>query len=252
MEISDSISSEPIEFDFQEKPVELVVKVPKGFGAITESSDLNSKAPKPGPLWKFSLWVFLSLFQWATSAFHFVRWVLKSIFGLSSRQKILYQKLHEISERRDQEEIRAFLSEYSEEPFVAGYLFSEFLYLPELHFCLVDILQGANICFEEDQGFFCRRWSQHPESYKRSSSHKYQRDECYGLGHFLFFLDSEGNTRFQFENSPWGGDSMVDHIVDFLRYRRDNEQQGVTGTSSYTEEYCIKIKVDLVEFLQRT
>ena len=148
--------------------------------------------------------------------------------------------------------VEAFLVEHADEEFAAGYLFSEFLDIPELHPHLTELLQGANICMVDDRGFFCRRWSEHPDCYRRISSHKYQENECYAIGHFLFWLDLEGNTRFQFENSPWKGFfSAINHAIDYLRYVRDNEQQGVTGSSVYTEEYCLKVEVDPLLVLSR-
>ena len=211
---------------------------PKGLAAIPDT--IQCSAPKPAPVARILSAILLTMFQTVT-------WMIRTVksFFEDSHPKHLYQKLHQIALNKDPEQIREFFAKHANETTPTAYLFSEFLSLPELFSHLPSILQGANICLDGDKGFFCRRWKEHPECYKRISSHQYQGDECYAIDHLLFWMDAEGNTRFQFENSQWRGFfSAINHIIDFLRYRRDNEQQGIIGTSPHTEDYCLKIAID--------
>lgn len=211
-----------------------------------------TKAPKPGFFHRAAIHAGIILVHAITWTIQGANWIYKSIFGHSNSDEEFYRKLHHIAESGTAEEIKEFLIEHSDEGQANTYLSDEFLALPELYPYLTEILRGANVCLIHDRGFFCRRWSDHPEAYRRASSHAYQDRECYAIGHFLFWLDPDGHTRFQFEKSPFKGlFSMVDHTLDFLRYKRDNEQQGVMGASPHTEQYCLAVEVDPSEFIAR-
>jgi hypothetical protein len=251
LEISDCTSCSS-EFEIRDCFFETNSQAPKGISSITDSIHIHPVAPKPNFIQRFVISLSLVFFHMVTWTVQLTNWILKNIFGVESRQKILYRELHQISKEGDAEKIEKFLEEHSEDSFAAGYLFSEFSDLPELYPYLPRILEGANMCLAGDRGFFCRRWREYPDAYQRISSHKYQCNECYAIGHFLFWLDPEGNTRFQFENSPLRGFfSAINHCIDFLKYKRDNEQQGPTGTSSHTEHYCIRIEIDPTNFILR-
>lgn len=252
MEISDCTSSSQALFETEKISFEEISQTPKGLASVPDSIHAYPIAPKPNCFMRIAISLALVFFHLVTWSFQLVNWILKAIFGGESRQEGLYQKLHYLSKEGDMGGIRQFLEEHAEEPFAAGYLFSEFVHLPELHSHLAEILQGANICLVGDGGFFCRRWREHPDCYQCPSSHNYKEGQCFAIGHFLFWEDLDGSTRFQFENSPLRGFfGWIHHMIDFLRYRRDNEQQGVTGTSLHTEDYCLKVNVDSLDFTSR-
>lgn len=215
--------------------------------------DTLSRPPaKPSLIYRGVVHLGLVFFQMATWAIQASNWVLKNFFGLASRQKVLYRELFGICQTKNFEKIEAFLKHHSKKTHAAGFLFSEFLALPEIYFFLPEILKGANVRIYKDEGFFCRRWSQHSLARQRVSSHRYQGRECYEVGHFLFWLDPEGHTRFQFERSPFRGVfGFVNHGIDFLRYLRDCEQQGVVGNSPFTEEHCLTVPIDPADYLDR-
>lgn len=244
MEISDDFSTSKACLESTEEGLKIFSSpAPKGVGSIQDSIDMPplQEAPKPNFIVRVGFSIALIFFQWMTLGIELLDWLFGVIFGGSS-QKSLYEEFHGIALRDNRDEIRAFLKKHSQNPSAIGYLFSEFRELPELEGHFSKVLKGANICLEGDQGFFYARWKNHPESYKRVSSHQYQGDECFAIDHILFWLDPEGNTRFQFENSPLKGFlNTMRHIADYLRHRRDNEQQGVVGASPLTEEYCLKI-----------
>lgn len=245
-------SSSIDDFNIEKATLNFPSQESEGLGKTHEVTHIHPTAPKPNFIQRIAIAVTLIFFHMVTWTVQFTNWILKSVFGYESRQKVLYRELHHISKKGDVGKIEEFLVEHSENSFAASYLFSEFIDLPHLYAHLPQILEGANVCLVNDGGFFCRRWSEHPDSYPRISSHQYQGNECYAIGHFLFWLDLDGNTRFQFENSPLRGFfSTINHIVDYLRYKRDNEQQGVTGTSPYTEQYCLKVEVDPADFIAR-
>jgi hypothetical protein len=233
--------------------LESVSPTPQGLAAISDSMEIPRESPiKPNIVQRLALNIGLLFFHLITWTVQLCNWILKNIFGYASRQKRLYNELHHIATNGDVNKIEEFLTRHAEEASAAGFLFGEFLYIPELHSHLSEILKGANVCFSRDNGFFCRRWSEQPGAYQRTSSHVYQGEECYAIGHFLFWLDPDGNTRFQFEKSPFlGFFSTVNHIIDYLRYKRDNEQQGVTGASCFTESCCLICKADPTDFLIR-
>lgn len=248
-EISDCTPSSA-EFDTEKFYFEPAVR--RGLAAVPDSIQVPTVPPKPNFLERFLISTGLIFVHWFTWTAQFFNWMLKTFFGFASRQKMLYQELHSISKRGDIEEIKGFLTKHSEDSSHAGFLFGEFLALPELYSHLHEILNGANVCLAKDGGFFCSRWRDHPDSYQRISSHQYQNEQCYAIGHFLFWLDHSGSTRFQFEKSPFKGFfSSIDHLIDYLRYKRDNEQQGVTGSSPHTEHYSLKVTVSPETFLAR-
>jgi len=245
-EISDTTS---IEFDNEISSFEPVRGAPKGLSAIPDTMDALPKAPKPHLIKRIILSIGLLIVHGTTLTLRFCHWAFEKLTG-PSRAKVLYQHLHHIAKKRDPAEIQAFLLKHSEENHAAGYLFKELLKLPEIHPFLAEILKGANVSLSNDRGFLFRSWKEHPEAYQRISSHEYQEDECYAIGHVLFWLDQSGHTRFQFENSPLKGFfSAINHVIDYLRYKRDNEQQGVMGSSAYTEDYCLTFEVDPKNYL---
>lgn len=249
MEVSECGSTE---FDSDFDPLEIPHPIPKGLASVPDSLyEPLVQHEKPSLITKALISGILFLFHITTWSFQAFHWILNSLFGITCRQKVLYRELHQISKSKDPGQIRGFLEENTEHPFAAGYLFSEFALLPELYPYLADILQGANICLN-DSGFFCRRWSEYPKAYERFSSHTSLNGKCFAIDHLLFWQDDEGNTRFQFENSPFNGlFGGLYHTVDFLRYKRDNLQQGVAGTSLFTEANCLKVEIDLMEFIFR-
>ena len=210
---------------------------------------LPNTAPKPNFIKRTVIWAGLIFLQFAMLSVKISNWILEMLSNRHGEDKILYQALFEVSARGNTEEIKNFLVENSKDDSPAGYLFSEFLWIPEIYPFFTEILKGGNTCFENDEGLFYRRWSRHPDSIQRISSHNYQRGKCRAISHLLFWVDLDGNTRFQLESSPLRGIlSFFEHLVDYLRYKRDNEQQGVTGASGHTEDYCLKIKVNLSNY----
>lgn len=224
---------------------------PKGLGSIPDSiQSLATQEPAKPPLLKrlfvstllFGLHIFLL-------SLHFFFWIIDRIASQRSEKSIFKELLKTIDE---QDDLIRFLKTSSTKGGPAGFVMREFLALPEFFEDLKEILGGANVCLLGDNGFFCNQWSKNPEAHQRISSHQYRGKECYELGHFLFWIDLDGNTRFQLENTPVKGfRNAVYHLFDLLKYWRDNEQQGVVGTSKYTEKFCLSIAVDPKKYLIR-
>ena len=241
-----------LETDFPMSEPSSPLRSIKSISFPVDSPKIHSQPPKPSLVSRIALFTALIFFQMLSWSLRSCSWVFEKIFDCSCPEKPLYRELHKVSKQGNIEKIREFLIEQSENAFAASYFFSEFVELNEIYSHLPEILKGANVCLEGDSGFFCNRWSQHPASYQRLSSHQHLVGKCYAIGHVLFWIDLEGNSRFQFENSPLKGFlSSIDHIIDFLRYRKDNEQQGVVGTSPHTEEFCLRIEIDPSEFMFR-
>ena len=242
MEISDCTASSSIDAEDTRVFFEAISPIPKGLAAVPDSLAPHPVPVKPNFFVRMAISVALVFFRLATLSFQLLNWFFKTLFSQDCQER-LYDQLHRISKTGDREGIQHFLENHANESFAASYLFSEFLDLPELYPHLSEILQGANICLEGDGGFFFRRWSEHPDCYTRISSHHHQKNKCFALDHCLFWEGLDGNTHFQFESSPFRGFfGWIYHTMDFLRFIRDKEQQGPSGTSPHTEEFCIKIK----------
>lgn len=225
---------------------------PFGLAAIKDSIQPCQAAPKPNRLKRLILSLTLFLVHLSTWTVQLFTWALSHLLGQAGRQKSLYSQLYHIAKTGNQQEIQHFLKNHRCDPSAAGFLFGEFLHLSEAHLYLPEILKGANVCLCEDRGFFFDRWKEHAHAYPRLSSHDYQKGQCYAVGHLLFWLSPTGNTHFQFEKSPsLGFVDAIHHLVDYLRYWRDNEQQGVMGASPYTEKYCLNVRISPVDFLAR-
>ncbi len=238
----------PLEFEKNELMLRLPVE--KGLSAIKDSIQIVPHT-KP-PLLKRAL-LALSLFivHTLTVTFQFCCWIADLITGPCC-QKALYRELSKAAAAKDLTAIEMVLKKGAKETHEAGYMMKELLAMPELHSHLEEILGGANVRLIDENGFFFQLWSQHPEAYQRSSSHIYQKNKSYALNHLLFWLDPDGNTRFQFENNPLKGlRNTIYHFIDYLRYRRDNIQQGVVGKSKHVEDRCITIQIIPREFLLR-
>lgn len=115
-------------------------------------------------------------------------------------------------------------------------ILNEFLNLPQTHMHLEAILKGANVKLQNDFGRLCNRWKNFPGVYERLSSHDSQDGKFYAFGNVLFWIDKDGDTRFQVEKNPFRGffDKLY-HIIDYLKYARDEKQQGISGSSIFTE-----------------
>lgn len=219
-------------------PVSSKATVPKG---LLQGRDTLEGHPKPPLIQRGAMALGLLVVHTFTLGYRFLCWIRDAVCGPCLQRK-LYKELLIASKNGKAEE---FLRKNTHHRHFAGYLMQELNALPELFPYLAEILKGANVRLEGDRGFFCHHWRKHPETHRRVSSHKYQGKHCYELHHFVFWLDPEGNTRFQLQKSPLKGlRSCIEHLIDLLRYRRDNRQQGPAGSSSRTETHCITLAID--------
>lgn len=242
MDIFECTSVSAPDFTFESEESKRVAC--KGFAAIPDTMELHPSAPQPNPIWRGGITVLIAAFHLLTFNLQFVIRLKEILFG-SCPSKQLYIKLHSIAMQGDRKGVETFLADHADKSCPAGYFFSQFLKIPQIYSHLPALLQGANICLEGDGGAFCQKWKLHSECYKRVSSHQYQGEGCFAIGHMLFWVDPQMNTRFQLEKSPLNGFlSSIEHTIDYLRYKRDNQQQGVAGVSSQTEDFCLRIKIN--------
>jgi len=178
-------------------------------------------------------------------------WIKRKIFGLSKEEKLMYQLEKYCRENKD-EELYRFVYTLSLERKKDREDFEELLlelfHIKELHIHLKEIFRGANIKIE-DNGSFFNKWKSNPQSYSRMSSHDHEKGQGFAFSHSLFWLDKDGHTRFQLENTPLTGISnRILHLIDYLHYIKSSEQQGILGSSIYTETNPIIIKVDPIKY----
>jgi len=226
------MASRITEFTSVPIPLEMAPTTPQIVNVFKETVD---NAPKTPTLKKMAINTALLTIHLATLIFKLFNWILKTFFGFEGQQRALYRELHNVAEEGDEEEIRQFLTEHAAE----NYLCAEFLPHPELFPHLPEILRGANVCLK-DGGVFYKRWQSHGR--QRKSSHKCE-GKSYEIDHFHFWLQG-GDTRFQFEKSPLKGVfSSIDHLIDYLRYKRDNQQQGITGSSPHLDSNPLQCSI---------
>lgn len=252
LEIFDRVHP-PLEFEKIDatSPNPPLKEVENGLSAIKDSIHISVPHTKPPLLKRAFMALSLFVVHMLTLTFQFCCWIADLITG-PCRQKALYRELSKAATAKDLSAIKLILIKGSQENHAAGYMMKELLAMPELHDHLEEILGGANVRLIDENGFFFQLWSQHPEAYQRKSSHEYQPNKSFALNHLLFWIDLDGNTRFQFENNPLKGlRNSIYHFIDYLRYRRDNLQQGVAGKSKHVEERCLTIRVNTQEFLLR-
>jgi hypothetical protein len=162
-----------------------------------------------------------------------------------SSESELYNDLFQVS--HSPEEARALMQKISCDNFAptcVRFWMQKLLQLPVLHPHLKEIMCGANVKFEGDNGFACK-WAQDPQARQRMSSHRYKDDLCHEIGHGVFWQDCEGNTHLQFQRSPLKNSlfSAVQHLIDYLNYKKDGLQQGPSGTSPHVEDHCLLFKL---------
>jgi hypothetical protein len=219
-------------------------KSPKGLGAIGNSMT-PPRTEKPHLAKRAAITVGLVAVQLVAQVVLFFHALFEKIFG-EEHPKRLYFELYEIARKEDLHEIRTFLKNHAtQENGTVGTIFEQFLSLEKTHSYLPEILEGANVCLL-DNGTYYEKWSLIKSSYYRTSSHNHKEGEAKAIGHMLFWKDQDNNhTRFQLENSPLKGLSIssLRHLIDYLRYKRDNEQQGITGISPYLEKEPIHISL---------
>lgn len=126
---------------------------------------------------------------------------------------------------------------------------------------LKEVLKGANISIEGDNGAFFDKWKHFPVCIKRVSSHKSDPEGCFSVKdpifhEFLFWKDKQQkNTRFQLERTAlfsfWHFSSSVIHLEDYLVYKRSGQQQGVFGNSEFTENHPIKVTFNEEAYLKK-
>ncbi len=224
------------------------VPSPKGVLQGKDTLESRPKHRKPPLLQRGAMAFGLFVVHAFTLGYRFLCWIRDAVCG-PCRQRKLYKQLLLAAKQGKAEQ---FIGKNGHHPHFGGYLMQELKALPELHAHLEEIVKGANVRIEGDRGFFCHHWRSHPEARRRISSHKYQEKHCYELHHFAFWLDPDGHTRFQLQNSPLRGlRSCIEHLIDLLRYRRDNRQQGPAGSSPRTETDCISVAIDPQDFQTR-
>ncbi len=218
---------------------------PKGLAGIPDSiSPPPQKGEKPHFIKRTLISIGLVLVYLLASPFFLLHWIFEAVFYGGDNEKALYHKLSKAIQKGP-EKIKKFLNKHKDKPGSIGIIFKEFLNLEEVHPHLPKILEGANVQLMNDGGYFYDKWSQISISYQRMSSHVYQEGKCRAIDHLLFWKALDGNTRFQLEHSPLEGFSIRSlwHLVKWMVYRRDNEQQGVTGISPHVEDHPIMVPI---------
>lgn len=229
-------------------PFSIKAGAPKGLLQGKDTLETPPKHQKPPFLQRGAMAFGLLVVHAFTLGYRLLCWTRDAVCG-PCRQRKLYKQLLLAAKQGKAE---TFIKANANHPHFAGYLMQELEAMPKLHPHLEEIVKGANVRIEGDQGFFCFHWRKHPEARQRISSHKYQAKHCYELHHFVFWLDPKGHTRFQLQKSPLKGlRSCIEHLIDLLRYRRDNRQQGPAGSSPRTETHCITVAIDPQDYATR-
>lgn len=229
-------------------PVFAKTRSPKGILQGKDTLDSPPEHPKPPLLQRGAMAFGLFVVHAFTLGYRFLCWLCDAACGPCRQRKLYKQLLLAAKEGKAEQFIKA----NAHHSHFAGYLMKELQAMPELHTHLEEIVKGANVRIKGDQGFFCHHWRKQPGTHRRISSHKYQGKHCYELHHFVFWLDLKGHTRFQLQKSPLKGlRSCIEHLIDLLRYRRDNRQQGPAGSSPRTETHCITVVIDPQSYATR-
>lgn len=179
--------------------------------------------------------------------YHIFTWIKRQLFGLSKEEKLMIQLKNYCQENKDEhlfEFIYSLSLEWKKDRQDFEELLLEVFHIREFHPHLKEIFHGANVKII-DQGRLFEKWKKNPLVYSRASSHNHKPGQCFAFSHSLFWLDSQGNTRFQLENTPLTGISnRLLHLIDYFNYIKTNEQQGILGTSKYTEDNPIVITIE--------
>lgn len=137
----------------------------------------------------------------------------------------------------------------SKDPSLTPKLLVNFLSQPQVLPHLNKLMKGANCLIEGNTDSLFQKLTQLKGAAQRSSSHSHQEGTSYGVetplfGELLFWKDQEGCLRLQFEaHSLRNLFKAYYHLVDYLHYRLSGKQQGTYGSSKYTDDAPIIIKI---------
>ena len=128
-------------------------------------------------------------------------------------------------------------------------MISDFLSLPQVAHHLREIMQGANLLLEGEMEELFHALKGLKGTRPRISSHEYLPGSSFALympllGEMLFWKDSCGQLRLQFEAHPL--DLSINglyHHIDYLKYRLSGKQQGPYGSSRYTDASPLVLQV---------
>jgi hypothetical protein len=138
---------------------------------------------------------------------------------------------------------------HSENPQLAPRALVDFLCHPSVTPYLYKMMKGANCLFSGQAETLFQNLIRIPGAKQRISSHAHQAGTSYGIetplfGELLFWKDLQGNLRIQFEAHALNNIFKIYyHFVDYLNYRLNGLQQGLYGSSKYTDAHplCIRI-----------
>ncbi len=203
--------------------------------------------------------VCLVVVQVSTAVFRMYYWIAERLWLGPCPHKATYRGLAQIARSENTGELREFMAHRAKLETISGFFMGEFLALSkdknqnqdleqDLHKHLLKIMQGAQVHLD-DGGALFRVWQEHPSASPRRSSHS-QWKETIELGHCLFGLVQRGehlHTCFQFENSPVWGSIMtpIHHLIDYLRYKSTDQNQGPAGSSPHVDHRPLALHVDV-------
>lgn len=161
-------------------------------------------------------------------------------------QERFFQSIH-LKDAKDAQEVLSHL--LVDDPSLAPKTLVDFLCRPSVAPFLPKLMKGANCVLEGDTESLFWQCTQIPGAKPRPSSHPHQKGTSYGiestlLGECLIWKDQEGKMRLQFEaHSLTSLFKAYFHLVDYLRYKLNSEQQGLYGSSKHTDAHPLVIRI---------
>lgn len=160
------------------------------------------------------------------------------------------ERIHNSMRLQDSDDTKKVMQRLvAKNPSLAPQVLIDFLSRPSVSPHFRKLMHGANTAVLGRTDELYQKLKELPGAKQRRSSHAHQPGTSYGVetplfGELLFWKDEQGNLRLQFEaHSLRNVFKFYYHMVDYLRYKLHAEQQGLYGSSKYTDAHPIEIRI---------
>ena len=224
------------------KNADSILVVGKGLRAsFALNNKISPPPPRPHFLTRLYAKVALSFLGTAKDILKIIRRIADKIFHVNTTLKAEERLRQSLLLEDDADTKKVIQRLLAKDPTLSPQSVVDLLLHPVVCMHLGKLMKGANAVIMGDAEQLYQQLKNTPGAKSRMSSHASKQGTCFGLetplfGELLFWIDTEGKFRFQFEaHSVKNLVKLYYHFCDFLKYRAHGRQQGKYGSSAHTD-----------------